>query len=536
MKKLIYGFLAVMILLSSCTDFETYDSIPMGPGPDMTITLNATADSSFTVTFAPTAEASYYSYFIETSDEVKEYNAANILKCTYKDKGETNTVNYTDNKSYAYKMVTMPNTVYQVYAVAASKNGIIGKIAQLTITTTDGINPSPLTFKANTSSVVVTFSEKIKRGTGKVFATAYAINALSETPVEVEMPDSNIAIKGTDVTFTTPEVAAGAYVCITWEEGAFTDLKGNPSRAYDTKGYDVVTNKFKGINYRMETETISLVAAVKDKTYFNDWKKLEMLFFSSTEIVSLGKNSKIQLRYNEEGKSTLIDLKFRQDFGFIDDTTLVVMLPEEPQYNASIDVIIAAKSFQDKYGNETEGVNLTGKYVRFLESTGIEGVYHASATSYFANRGSFDWDIMVEKDANNPKKVWISNLEPYFFSGGVNAPGGNHFYGILNENETQIILPKNQLMGYANVVLFGFTGGDPDADGVTYPADIIINIQANGWLNMPNAWGAFDDGFYNLFYGGITFIKTSNSVPATASLKTSWHKIDAQPFQLKSQK
>lgn len=93
--------------------------------------------------------------------------------------------------------------------------------------------------------MAVTFSEKLQRGEGKVYATVYAINALNEEPVEFEMPDSTIVIKGADVTFTTPEVHAGANVCITWDEGAFTDLKGNLSGAFTNKGYDAATKNSK---------------------------------------------------------------------------------------------------------------------------------------------------------------------------------------------------------------------------------------------------------------------------------------------------
>ena len=67
--------------------------------------------------------------------------------------------------------------------------------------------------------------------------------------------------------------------------------------------------------------------------------------------------------------------------------------------------------------------------------------------------------------------------------------------------------------------------------------DMIMDVQENGWLNMPNAWGAFEgDRFYNLFYGDITFIKTSNSVPAAISAKAVRYKIDTRPLQLAPKK
>ena len=537
MKKLIYGFLVATALLFSCTDFESYNSIPMEEGPAMAITLDATADSSFTVTFAPAAAASYYSFFIETSDEVKEYSASNILKCVYKDKGVAKTVNYKDDQSYTLKVAGMPNTTYQIYAVAASKEGMMGKVAQFSVTTTDGLRPSPLTFKAGASSVAVTFSEKLRRGEGKVYATVYAINALNEAPVEFEMPDSTIVIKGSDVTFTTPEVHAGANVCITWAEGAFTDLKGNLSGAFTNKGYDAATKKFKGISYRMATETIGLVSASDTVTYYTEWENLKMAFFSKATLAKVSDNCKIQLRYNEEGRSTLIDLKYRQHFGFADDTTLVVKLPEEPDFNVSVDVIIAEKSFQDKYGNETKGLTLDGKYIRFLESTGINGVYKASAADYWDE--VYTWEIILEQDVNDASKVWVKNLCPFIAQNGYVAPDFNMFAGTLNAAGDQITIASGLETGYVNpsqgpLVLVGFPGSEPGNSN----DDIVIDIQENGWLNLPNAWGSTtSEGFWELFNGGLTFIKISNDLPVSAGVtKASVKKVSKTPRKVKFQK
>lgn len=537
MKKLIYSLCVALLCLTSCTDFDDASSLAMEAGPVIDIAVSNVADSSFTVTLTPAGKSSYYSYFVEEAETASDYAPSNILKCIYKDKGSVGTVNYSEQSSYTFTVKGMPNTVYQVYAIAASEQGMVGEVGQLTVRTTDGLRPSPQTFKAGTSSVAVTFSEKLRRGEGKVYATVYAINALNEEPVEFEMPDSTIVIKGSDVTFTTPEVHAGANVCITWDEGAFTDLKGNLSGAFTSKGYDAATKKFKGISYRMATETIGLVSASDTVTYYTEWEDLEMTFFSKATIAKVSDNCKIQLRYNEEGRSTLIDLKYRQHFGFVDDTTLVVMLPEEPAFNVSVDVIIAGKSFQDKYGNETEGLTLEGKYIRFLESTGINGVYKASAADYWEE--VYTWEIILEQDVNDASKVWVKNLCPYMAQNGLVAPDFNMFAGTLNAGGNQITITSGLETGYVNpdqgpLILVGFPSATPG--GPT--DDIVIDIQENGWLNLPNAWGTTtSQGFWELFNGGLTFIKISNDLPVSAGVtKTFVKEVSRTPRKLKFQK
>lgn len=142
----------------------------------------------------------------------------------------------------------------------------------------------------------------------------------------------------------------------------------------------------------------------------------------------------------------------------------------------------------------------------------ILGDYAGSGDSFFSNRGHFDWTITIFKDPNDVSKVWVGNLEPYFLSAGFNMSYNepdlsyveNTFYGIVNEDKTQIIVPKGQALGYNNVVLIGFT--DPDGEGDE--ADIIFNISPDGsTLTMPNAWGADEDGFYNAMRGGVVFSK-----------------------------
>lgn len=137
----------------------------------------------------------------------------------------------------------------------------------------------------------------------------------------------------------------------------------------------------------------------------------------------------------------------------------------------------------------------------------ILGDYAGSADSYFSSRGHFDWTISVDRDESDVNKVWISNLDPYFGKNGKVAPDCNLFYGFVNDEKTEIRVPVGQEMGYEKTFLVAFTGDDPkSSDMLDSDGNLIIEILNDGkQLRLPNAWGIYDDGFWNLFYGGITF-------------------------------
>ena len=138
----------------------------------------------------------------------------------------------------------------------------------------------------------------------------------------------------------------------------------------------------------------------------------------------------------------------------------------------------------------------------------ILGTYGASADSYFSSRGHFDWDITISRDETDINKVWIGDLDPYFAANGYKAANGsNIFYGIVNEEKTQILVPVGQTLGYQNTALVAFVAADPDVDE-TEGDNVVIDIKDDGrTLVITNSWGIYDDGWWNLFRGPITLTK-----------------------------
>jgi hypothetical protein len=97
----------------------------------------------------------------------------------------------------------------------------------------------------------------------------------------------------------------------------------------------------------------------------------------------------------------------------------------------------------------------------------------------------------------------ISNLEPYLGGNGFKGP----VKGVLNAEKTVITIASGQATGYNDVNYYGFDAPNPN-DAESSEADIIINIQEDGSLFIPNAWGAAGaSGWYEILLGGVTYKK-----------------------------
>lgn len=128
--------------------------------------------------------------------------------------------------------------------------------------------------------------------------------------------------------------------------------------------------------------------------------------------------------------------------------------------------------------------------------------YTANVTSYFDEASAFDFTLSL--DPEDPHKIWFNNLSNYFFTNGVTAEKGcNKFYGMLDVESMTITIPQEQPMGYKSVVLLGFSDVDPDtAEDYSDVTVSIVNFGSQ--LVFKNAFGFYEGGFYELFYGDLT--------------------------------
>jgi hypothetical protein len=427
MKKLLNIIIASLVLVG-CTTFDTYEPAPTGTIPSITIEVDplTVTDSVFNVVLTPGAGTTYYSFFIEANSDTIAVDGYNLIKgSTYKGV-LAKVLNVTKDATFSSNMrnadgvpLCAPNTTYQIYAVAANSNGVVGEVAQLTIKTTDSRIPGPTTFvgDAATKSVKVTFSEVIKRGSGKVTATYYKEFDVAN-PTVVELSESNIEIDGKDVIITAPDSPDGAFVNINWEAAAFTDLYGNPCNAYTNKGFNPNTGAHQGIRFRVATVSFevndSCFVSPTVGSSFVDWTTFQGVVTFEENIYRVDskvKTGDLSVVYSSASRSTAVHLTAAK--WSIAGTSINFVLPEAPAVSDGVTLNIKAGVFFDVYGNPNAAYTKTAvKWTRFEYTKAmLIGTFSFSGVS--ASDGvKYDEDdsFTLEEDTENANSIKIKDF------------------------------------------------------------------------------------------------------------------------------
>lgn len=256
MKKIIFS-LAVVLGMASCNSWDDEHTQNYGDGPAVTIDLTTTADSTFTFTVNPAQGTNYYTYTVVEGSEAQEVDATLLLKNAIggiaggiKKYAETPSVTENMRNAKNNAPLCAPNTSYVIYAVAANDKGVIGKVASQVVTTTDGEVPVVADMASSDSYAAVLFSENVSLGTGSITAKYYLEWDENFTANNIPAEDIVTTINGNVVKFEVNNVPAGAYVFISWTEGAFVDSKGNKCPAMNSD-FNMNTGALEGVNMHL---------------------------------------------------------------------------------------------------------------------------------------------------------------------------------------------------------------------------------------------------------------------------------------------
>ena len=365
MKKILYCLLMSVLVLTSCTTWDDPVTENYGDGPTISIDLQAVAptDSAFTVTLTPAAGATYYAYIIDANDEAEDVDASTLLKGGY---GNA-VVKTAESPTLTLPITTaMPNTTYQVYAVACNDKGIVGPVANSSIKTSDAGAPYPVDADADADakSFTVEFSEAIDRGNGKIIVTCYQEWDITN-PIIVPEDELEITIDGDVLTVVAPNTPAGAFLTLSWEAGAVVDGYGNKCSAF--KSYlNMNTGKFVGLSVRntlapfevndtniVSPENESLITSVEEfdgkiEMPFNIFRN--EIFDESGKVTGVKGN--VMVVYINDKKTTYHNLN--PDQWSVRGKTLYFSLPVKPEAGDVIKVALAEGTIFDVCGNPNE--------------------------------------------------------------------------------------------------------------------------------------------------------------------------------------
>lgn len=490
MKKLLYSLMMVAIALTGCTTWDDPVTVNYGDGPSISIDVTATTDSTFTFTITPGAGTMYYSYVIDDSDEAAELDASTLLKGGYSSVYQE-VLNTSTNATYTFNMrdakgepLGEPNTTYQIYAVAANDKGIVGELQVVSVTTTDGNAPKPVSFTSNTAgkAITVNFNQSLIRGEGKVSGIYYKENDFGN-PVELTEDNIKVAISGSAATFTAAGVPAGAYLLFSWEEGTFVDAVGNKCGAYKSYVDESSESIFKGVWMHVDNVSWSIEDDnfTDAKSSFISWEEFvgEITFKDKVYVfVDDLKDGDMSIVYTSTNRTATYKLPLKNiDFGLDENNAtqkVTFTLPAATQTGDKVTIIINEDVFFDVYGNSNEAYASDNVYwvAQPMTAEYFTGDFTFQYESYFD--GQLDGGtITIKEDPDEENGIIVYNM---FFK-------GSEVFGYYDADEWKIYLYQQYLGPVASYYA--------TFENAAENANIAITVNANGTMETDDWFGIY---------------------------------------------
>lgn len=514
MKKLVYSLAVVLLGMVSCTSFDDPTTENYGAGPDISvnITPGEQTDSAFTVTIIPDEDAAYYAYAIEASPTPSKIDSSTLYKGGY-----GNTVVKRSNTPITTITIddADPNTTYQVYAVAGSERGIIGKLAVKSITTTDKFSPRPTAMaqSGDDKAVRLTFSESIAPASGAVVAQYYKEWDIMN-PVTIPAEEVEVEVSGKNVIFAAPTAPAGSYLCFSYEAGAFKDKYGNACAALNS-GLNLTTGSFAGAWVHVTNESFeitdemitapadgSLIAKVED---FKGEFTFPFNIYRNDQYVEDG-----DLTVTYTGGNRAVTYNLAASDWTVADNKLTFVLPASPAGGDVITVSLVEGAVTDVYGNPNEAFTSETSWLFFAPTIDmVVRSFQVNYISYWSEDNTVEsmGTISIEQDPEEANGLLIKGLfiENSVLKATVDLPNA------------KIIIPDWQVLGqYTNSkgttygMMFAVNGAD----------ELILTINPDGTLTPNVMWGlyALDENF-EAEVDWFEVCKVSEFAPVQASVR-----------------
>ena len=492
MKKLIYSFATVLMALTSCISFDdpTTENYGAGPSVDVSISAGIVTDSAFQVTVTPAEGALYYAFAVSEGDAPEALDSMALYKGSY---GNT-VVKASDYPSYFFAIDDAdPNSTYWVYAVAGNAKGIVGNMTVKSITTTDGEAPYPMGIAkdADSGAVQLTFSEAVQLGAGAVTAKYYQEWDILN-PVDVAAENIAVKVSGSKVLFEAAGVPAGAYLCYSYEAGAFKDMKGIACGALNS-GLNMDAGKFTGAYVHVTNKPFaiddSFVTAPEDGALINNADLFEGIIsfpfdiFRNDDEVKAGD---LVIAFANGNKTTAYNLD--PSLWSVEDNLLKFYLPEQPEVGDQIFVSVKEGVVYDVCGNPnlayTSVANwkyfpLTVDY--FVGKFGLDYISYYDDSQSVVNLGV----VTIEEDAESGDGALL--IKDFYMEGSVLAGAYDLSAGLL-------LLNDGQVLGFAEEdgTVYGLAFVNAEGDG-----PVTFTLNPNGTMTADGMWGiyAYDQNF-----------------------------------------
>lgn len=472
MKK-IFAYIGLALAVISCNLYENPgESIPVKTSDGVYITVDQVKDSSVVFSLTPKGTALFYSYLVDENDVPEELDSMDLYQVKYTSLAQ-GTVKWSREKNT--ETITLdgllPNTTYQIYAVAGSETGIPSKVEALSFTTTDHENPAIDDFLAKEDKVMIQFSEPVVYKSLPMTVRYFAENTrgylLNQEMGSLEIPVDSIALVEPDVVLIKlPEMPSGAYYAIDFEDHTFEDLTQHPIKGL-ASGFMINEEQTDideiGVTGRISPKTFALEKNTISK--FKVWnQKFVVVPESSHEypIADMDAKAKLSMTYELGSKLTTYQLKAKKDFGLTmiaeNQIGLQFVLPEEPDNGSTVKMELPEGLLSDIYGNTSEVWSFEAVYSIFAD---ILGKYSVTGFKLDGEDvGELPWEIAPSDDptkGNVMVKMALIATFPNFDLGVVKV------YADYNPDTDELILHRRE----------AYAGGDFQGIPVVFSLDFL---------------------------------------------------------------
>jgi hypothetical protein len=493
MKKYIYSLAMLVLGLTGCATWDDPVTENYGEGPAIAIEVTQTTDSAVTFTLTPAAGTQFYNFITDMADEAEELDASALLKGSY---GNVANVKKTaDAPTFTYTIAAEPNTTYQIYAVAASDKGIVGKVAVASATTTDQKAPQLVddAFEpiAADKAVTVTFNQDIVRGAGAVTG-AYYKEWDWENTVALTADDIQVEVDGNTATISAPETPAGAFVIFSWEQGAFTDAIGNKCGQFATV-YDEESDDFLGAAVHNANVAFaiadSMVTAPADGALISnvaDFKGEITLPFNIYRNNRTAKSGDLTVTFT--GDKHMSIYKLEPENWSVADKVLTFTLPATPEAGDIITVQVAEGVIFDVMGNANEAFESETSWKFFApQKENVFGTFDLTYTYTYQDKQytkSLGTVTIVENPTDeNPTGILVKD----FYLEGSELEG---YYDLANG---KVFIFDGQVLGIYTTskgtkygcVFYNYDNKTDDLIPVPF------TMNADGTMTSDAHWGIF---------------------------------------------
>lgn len=492
MKKILYSIIAISgLLFTSCLSFDDPVTENYGAGPAVTIKVTETTDSTFTFTVTPADGTQYYSVLVdEAAVADSSIVASSLLSGSYS--GVYGKVlNATDAKSFTFNMrdasgtpLASPNSVYQIYAVAANDKGIVGEVAFASATTTDQLAPRPVQYQfyEEDKAMVVAFSEALTRGEGAVKVSYYAHNELMAgaiNPVEVPTEEIVVQVEGNEIAIIAPTTPDGAWVTYSWEAGAFVDVVGHSCSAF-TSTFDPNAFDFVGLVGRNALGTFAItdanITAPEHGSVIENWETFLGTITLDYKVYPVSAVAENAFSVTYTGAKSVKTITLDSESWAVNGNIIYFVLPEAPAPGDIVTVSIAEGAVTDAYGSSNEAFKSTEAWWKMFDFVATEDMVLGSfngvgVSAYDGGSYSLGENILIERAASydgyaefdipsDGKAVIVSNL----------LQEGSQVIGYFNLDEATVY-----------VVAAWRIGDVAMTDGTVY-GSVTYSISGNDWI------------------------------------------------------